>query len=130
MKIAFWIVSARPGRPADCHGFAPLLAGNCHFSETARGCGSYCIAVTDGAHSPLKALSHEQIFIPADHPVLHGSVIAALAAFETILAILAAHHQCVSDAVSNTRFLMPYFYAYDDHHPHSSTRTADVSDVE
>ena len=100
------------------------------FLKLARGRGTYCIAVTDGPHSPLKALSHEQIFIPADHPVLHGSVIAALAAFETILAILAAHHQSVSDAESKTRFLMPYFYADDDHQPHSSTRTVDVSDVE
>lgn len=100
------------------------------FMKLARGRGTYCIAVTDGAHSPLCALSHEQIFIPADHPVLHSSGIAALAAFETILAVLAAHHQSVSDAVSMTRFLMPYFYADDEQHPQSKTRTTDVSEAE
>ena len=91
------------------------------FMKIARGRGAYCVAITDGAHSPLTALSNEQIFIPAEHPVLHGSGIAALAAFEAILAILAAHHQSVSDAVSYTRFLMPYFYADDDEHLQSKT---------
>ena len=100
------------------------------FMKLARGRGTYCIAVTDGAHSPLCALSHEQVFIPADHPVLHSSGIAALAAFETILAVLAAHHQSVSDAVSMTRFLMPYFYADDKDLPQSKTRTTDVSEAE
>ncbi|HWD12592.1 MurR/RpiR family transcriptional regulator [Pseudochrobactrum sp. sp1633] len=100
------------------------------FMKLARGRGTYCIAVTDGAHSPLCALSQEQVFIPADHPVLHSSGIAALAAFETILAVLAAHHQSVSDAVTRTRFLMPYFYADDKDHPQSKTRTTDVSEAE
>lgn len=100
------------------------------FMKMARGRGTYCIAVTDGPLSPLCTLSHEQVFIPADHPVLHSSGIAAIAAFETILAILAAHHQSVSDAVSMTRFLMPYFYADDKDHPQSKTRTTDVSEDE
>ncbi|RBO97321.1 RpiR family transcriptional regulator [Pseudochrobactrum asaccharolyticum] len=100
------------------------------FMKMARGRGTYCIAITDGPHSPLCALSHEQIFIPAEHPVLHSSGIAAIAAFETILAILAAHHQSVSDAVARTRFLMPYFYADDKTHPQSKTRTTDVSEAE
>src|SRR5690606_30712077 len=43
------------------------------FMKMARGRGTYCIAITDGPHSPLCALSHEQIFIPAEHPVLHSS---------------------------------------------------------
>lgn len=100
------------------------------FMKIARGRGTYCIAVTDGENSPLCALSHEQIFIPADHPVLHSSGIAAIAAFEAILAILAAHHQSVSDAVTRTRFLMPYFYADDKDRPQSKTRTTDVSEAE
>lgn len=81
--------------------------------KQARGRGTYCIAVTDGANSPLCSLSNEQIFIPAGHPVLHSSTIAAMSAFETIVAILAAHHQSMSDAVSMTRSLMPYFHADD-----------------
>lgn len=100
------------------------------FMKLARGRGTYCIAVTDGAYSPLCALSQEQVLIPADHPVLHSSGIAALAAFETILAILAAHHQSVSDAVSMTRFLMPYFYADDHSQPQCKTRITDVSEAE
>lgn len=89
------------------------------FMKIARGRGTYCVAITDGDSSPLCALSDEQIFIPAEHPVLHGSGIAALAVFEAILAILTAHHQTVTDAVALTRFLMPYFYADDDQHSQS-----------
>lgn len=100
------------------------------FMKLARGRGSYCLAITDGPQSPLCALSQEQIFVPAEHPVLHSSGIGALAAFETILAVLAAHHQSVSDAVSMTRFLMPYFYADGEQPPQSKTRTTDVSEAE
>lgn len=99
------------------------------FMKQARGRGVYVIALTDGAHSPLCALSHEQILVPAGHPVLHSSAIAAMAAFETIVAILAAHHQSMTDAVSMTRSLMPYFHADDAKQPHSKSRITDVSEV-
>ncbi|WOC15078.1 MurR/RpiR family transcriptional regulator [Pseudochrobactrum sp. MP213Fo] len=97
------------------------------FMKLARGRGCYCISISDGPQSPIYALSHEQIVIPSGHPVLHGSTVAAMAAIEAIIAILAAHHQSESDAISMTSLLMPYLYADDENHPQSRTRTTDVS---
>jgi DNA-binding MurR/RpiR family transcriptional regulator len=81
------------------------------FLKLARGRGAQCIVITDSLNSPIYSLGHERIIIPASHPVLHSSMSGALAVFEAIVAVLVAHHQSVSDAVSVTRSLMPYLYA-------------------
>lgn len=98
------------------------------FLKLARGRGVYSIVITDGPHSPLAKLSHEPIFVPAAHPVLHGSSMAAFAVVETIGAVLAARHQSTPDAVSLTRFIMPYLYAEDKDGPQANPRNVNVPD--
>lgn len=98
------------------------------FLKLARGRGTYCIAVTDNEYSPLCAYSHETIFIPAQHPVLHATILAAIAIFEAITAVLATHHQSAAAAVSVTRSLMPYLYADGLETPADMTRNTDVSE--
>lgn len=98
------------------------------FLKLARGRGAYCIAVTDNEHSPLCAHSHEAILIPAQHPVLHATILSAIAVFEAITAVLASHHQSAAAAVSATRSLLPYLYADDLDAPADLTRNTDVSE--
>jgi DNA-binding MurR/RpiR family transcriptional regulator len=100
------------------------------FLKIARGRGVHCVVVTDSASSPLCALGHETILVPASHPVLHSSPIAALAVFETLIAVITAHHQSVSDAVSVARYLMPYLYADDESQPQSKSGNTNVNEVE
>lgn len=98
------------------------------FLKLARGRGTYCIAVTDNEYSPLCEYSHETIFIPAKHPALHATILAAIAVFEAITAILATHHQSAAAAVSVTRSLMPYLYADKLEISADMTRNTDVSE--
>lgn len=100
------------------------------FLKIARGRGVHCVVVTDSASSPLCALGHETILVPASHPVLHSSPIAALAVFEALIAVITAHHQSVSDAASMAHSLMPYLYADDERRPLSKPGNTNDSEVE
>lgn len=100
------------------------------FLKIARGRGVHCTVITDSASSPLCALGHEKILVPSSHPVLHSSPIAALAVFEALIAVITAHHQSVSDAVSMARSLMPYLYADDGNRTRSKSGTTNVNEVE
>lgn len=100
------------------------------FLKIARGRGVHCVVITDSASSPLCAFGHEKILVPASHPVLHSSPIAALAVFEALIAVITAHHQSVSDAVSTARSLMPYLYADDASRPQSKSGTTNDNEAE
>lgn len=129
-RVAQKVLRLGPGDLVIAMALPRYSQATLDFLKLARGRGAHCIAVTDGPASPLCSLSHEQIFVPASHPVLHSSTIGALAAFEAIIAVLTAHHQSVSDAVSVTRSLMPYLYAEDEDQPQSKSRTTDDSEAE
>lgn len=96
------------------------------FLKLARGRGAHCVVITDSKASPVYPLGHDVILVPSSHGVLHSSAIGALAVFEAIVAILVAHHQSVSDAVSATRSLIPYLYAEQEGVPVSKLRKPDV----
>lgn len=89
------------------------------FVRLARASGVPVVGLTDKANSPLAELCDQTIFLPAEHPVLNNSGVAAIAFFEALAALLIARHGGATRATAITRLIFPYLYTDDDSSPDS-----------
>lgn len=86
-------------------------AATLEFLRLARTKGIPCIGITDCEDAPMLELCDQAFLVPAAHPVLNSSGLAAIALCETIVAVLTARYQSTSDAAAQTRLIFPYLYA-------------------
>lgn len=86
-------------------------AATLEFLRLARTKGIPCIGITDCESSPIHDLCDQTFLVPAAHPVLNSSGLAAIALFEAIVALLTARYQSTTEAAALTRLIFPYLYA-------------------
>ncbi|MFT0849597.1 MurR/RpiR family transcriptional regulator [Achromobacter sp. F4_2707] len=73
--------------------------------------GATNLSITDRPSSPLMSLADHTLFVPAEHQILSGSLVPALALIEGMTAAMAHRNpETLEMAEELTRQLVPYFY--------------------